>query len=179
MDFKKTLNKDPRIERESFTKFKKNISGQHKQSRLRKYKKVWIILGLFICIWLILFFLKKGINKINFSSSDNVQVYLYYSRGSRDNDKKEQYDFTINDPIQVKIDFKDMQDGDIVVVSLKKAENEEVKQSVEVPVSGEGGSRFISVSPLVRKEAGKYKIEVSMNVKEKIRVLEGVEFEIR
>lgn len=176
----KDRGRDLKVRDRSSTKFKRSLSKHPRQSRLKKYKKVWLVLGIIICIGLVFVFFKRDVNdEVEFNKSDKIQTYIYYSRGSKDKESKEQYIFKVNDPIQVKIDFKGMNDGDIVTVSLKKIENGEVKQSVKVPVSGKEGGRFVPLSNVVRKEVGKYEVEVSMIIKEKVRILDKVEFEIQ
>ncbi len=181
-----TVEKDTRKDSYNISKFRgkssdrfnRGFSNYSKQGRLKRYKRVWLTLGMIVCVGLTLFFLKGNSGEVKLSKSDKIQAYVYYSRGSRDKERKEQYVFKVNDPIQVKIDFKDMNDGDIITVSLKKLGSDEVKYSVEVPVNSGEGNRFISLSSLVREESSKYKIEVYMEINEKIILLEKTEFEI-
>jgi hypothetical protein len=150
---------------------------------LKKHKKkfLWLFLILVIGGGIYFFMKKKGGNLMNnnfFSSANSdVKISFYFSKGVRDNAKKEQSIFAVNDPIQIKIDFENMNDGEVAVISVKKEEKE--VQSIEIPLSKEKGSRFATLSTEAKKETGKYRVEVSKKIDEKKKILATGEFEIK
>ncbi|MCK4635339.1 MAG: hypothetical protein KAT32_00595 [Candidatus Moranbacteria bacterium] len=156
---------------------KKPLKSFHQKITINK--KIILFIGIIVFVGLGIYFFINKPNEFKIDKSDDVQVYIYYSKGSRDAEKKEQYIFSTNDPMQVKIDFENMNDGTIATVSFKKVVNEEIIQSTEVPLGGQKGSRFVTLSQVIKKDVGKYNIEVVINIEGNQKILAKKEFEVR
>jgi hypothetical protein len=132
------------------------------KSSSKSNKIIFIVLGVVI-VSLIIGILGYFFINNNDNLSDDISITMYYSRGTRDTEKKEQYTFRLNDPIQAKIDFKNATNGEIVNILLVNADNSKIDQSMsitEIPLSDGSGSRFVSLSPLLYKNPGNYKLVV-------------------
>lgn len=164
----------------------RRIPNNRKKNNFFSKKELFIILLILFFVFLGIFLFKKKDNisffkqtSIFSNSNDNIKITIYYSRGSRDNTKKEQTIFAINDPIQVKIDFENMNDGETAEVSIKKEGSQDVLQSTNILLGKEKGSRFINLTNNITKESGKYQIEVFKNADDKNKILSSKEFEVK
>lgn len=146
-----------RVKSGRLSKFSDRLPSFLKSSKFRK-SLFWILIAaVSIVVGINTYrYFKERSDKVTVSIT-SIQVYM--SRSSRDEDKKEQYSFSPNDPIQGKFKYKNADNGTVILYKVVNDDDE--IQKVEIPLDGEG-ERYVTMSPAPwEMEEGTYRIEIS------------------
>lgn len=146
---------------------KKSVKFLHNHaSQVRLWGGVVLVIavGLSILIPVIIDYREKKAyekEKSEHITIGRTDLKIYYSRGSRDDDKIEKYEFYVNDPIQALISFQDADQKTVVLYELIHINSGDVKHTVEIPLEGIG-ERYITVSSTGwNLTSGEYSIKIS------------------
>lgn len=124
-------------------------------------KNVLYLLIILLIILLIASLVGNNSRK-NAAITGDVELEVYYSKSSRDEEKRVENTFNPGDPIQVRVNYANFIENTALILEVKNNSND-VIQLTEIEVEGNEDS-FVTVSNA--EEKGRYKVSIKNEEKE-------------
>lgn len=129
------------------------------QPKIKKY--LIFILPILMIILLILIFVGNNPEKKNLRNSpvQELDMQTFYSRGSRDEEKRSESSFAPGDPIQIQIQYKNAYEK-VPLKLVVRSQEEKVVQSTDFEIEGTK-TNFVTVGQI--QDKGKYYVYIYYN----------------
>jgi len=135
---------------------------KNKEKRIKFFIVLNIILAIILVLIIGFRWNQERIKKDKAITVDMIELKIYYSQSSRDENRHEQYEFNTNDPIQAQFKFKNAEKNTLIFFYIKKDEKIIRQHAIVLETNGdEEGNRFVTlVTNGYPLESGNYDIEI-------------------